>query len=191
MVTLVQGELDRFRESIGQHFVGPPDLITTCYYHLRLLIHRLTATDQFYDLQELLAPTARLSDALKTRDLSQSSLDHHFLALWTLTMVELSGLQGCERVAKTGLQETIDLLEDPHGWDATIKSTAEGCLRRILEQDTKVDGASNDTGSGLQHLADAATAGQDGQRETLALQDFDFTTSLRQGYLAALTGLGA
>lgn len=209
----ILGEISRFRESVESLLLGSPNLVHLCYYHVRLLIHRLTfstSPTQTTDLQELLIPATRMAGILNQRATGITPLNHHFAALSALTLVELGEFEECRQQAREGLREIGEAIggrkglmarEDSVGWDSGIRIVVEGGLRKVeaLERgdgggggDGQLDGTASGTNAGLRHLADAAVSGHaqagDGRAETSPslARDFDPTALTRYGYLAAL-----
>lgn len=203
--TTIIGEISRFRESVESLLLGAPNLVHLCYWHVRLLIHRLTATSQHYDLHELLTPASRIAQILNQRVTGITPLNHHFAALSALTLIELSEFEECRDAAREGLAEIEAAIggrkglmarEDSQGWDSAIRIAVERGLQRVqdLDKDAQVDGGA--ASAGLQNLADAAVSGQEkhgdtarGQNAALeerAAKEFDPTALTRFGYLAAL-----
>lgn len=202
--TTILGEIARFRESVESLLLGSPNLVHLCYYHVRLLIHRLTASSQHYDLHELLLPAIRMSSILNQRATGITPLNHHFAALAALTLCELAEFEECRDEVREGLVELRDAIggrrglqarEDSQGWDSAIRVRVEVGLRRVQELDEgerersaqQADGHN----AGLQHLAEAADKeAKDRERERTvsneARRDFDPTLLTRFGYLAAL-----
>lgn len=195
--TTILGEVSRFRESVESLLLGSPNLVHLCYYHVRLLIHRLTATAQHHDLKALLTPASRMAGILNSRATAITPLNHHFAALAAQTLVECAEFEECRDAAKEGLREIEEAIggrkglmarEDSQGWDSAIRIAVERGLKRIALLESEGEGV------GLQGLADAAmgrgegsaNGNGNGNGSAGGVREWDPTSLTRYGYLAAL-----
>jgi len=209
--TILLGEIDRFRESVEGLLQGTPNLVHLTYWHVRLLVLRLTSSTSPH---ELLTPAMRMAKILNSVYMVITPLSHHFVALSALTLVELSDFEETRRAAESGMDEIIQALtsrkvltskEDGLGWDSAVREL-------VMKRKMQIS-ASGDRGSatgvaavGLQHLADAAISGNrrpgtptsagaasitsplvaKQQSDAPVGSCFDPTALSRYGYLAAL-----
>lgn len=194
IITLaVLGEIDRFRESVESQLMGPPNLVHLSYWHVRLLVLRLTSSTAPH---ELLAPATKMASILNSMHTTITPLNHHFAALAAMTLVELCEFEETRASAEKAIRDIVEALgmrrglmsrEDSAGWDSAIREL----VTRKRSSRTGGDDAAR-PGSGLQHLADAAVSSGPGGGESASAKDkeskkeWDPSTTTRTGYLAAL-----
>ncbi|KAB8345906.1 hypothetical protein FH972_022961 [Carpinus fangiana] len=178
IITLtILGEIDRFRESVESQLMGPPNLVHLSYWHVRLLVLRLTSNTAPH---ELLAPATKMASILNSMHTTITPLNHHFAALAAMTLVELSEFDETRTAAETAIRDIVEALgarrglmsrEDSTGWDSAIREL-------VVRKRGARTGDDAPPGSGLLHLADAATGGD--------RKAWDPSNTTRTGYLAAL-----
>jgi len=168
--TTILGEIDRFRESIESMLLGNPNLVHLCYWHVRLLVLRLTSSTTPHDLVE---PAARMANILNSAHTTITPLNHHFAALAAMTLCELHEFEETRSKAEDGINDIVEALgshrglmskENGTGWDSAISQLVKGKFRQGL-------------GAGADHRASVDTTPVD------RIQDV-----IRYGYLAALVG---
>ena len=202
---LLNGEIDRFRESIDST-IHSLNLVDLSYWHVKLLLKRHTATSEPYDL---LGPAQHLVAILNSPSTPITPLNHHFAALAALTLVELVDMPETREGAWKGIQDLHEALdkrrgfsvrEDGIGWDGAIRD-----LIVKKQQQQQSGGSGSGSHGGLQHLADLAVgergppAGPSsstgtGSQGTLPTAErapssptaFDPTLLTRYGYLTVL-----
>jgi len=209
----ITGEIDRFRESIEGLLLAAPNLVHLAYWHVRLMILRLTAASTPH---ELLNPATRMASILNSAHTTITPLNHHFAALAALTLMELCAFDETRSAAEKGIEDIIQALntrrglmsrEDSTGWDSGIREL-------VMRRNGVADGLTNGIApiAGLQHLADVASNRRAGTPTTGGADDsafaqthtspeaaakqqsegsvaggsFDPTALTRYGYLAAL-----
>jgi hypothetical protein len=189
---LVQGQLDRFRESVDS-VMGSLNLLHLAYWHVSLLIIRHSSS---CDPLRLLDAALRVASLLDSPSTPITPLNHHFAALAGLTLVELVDLPETKDGAWAGIDALLEALEKRRGiavdersigWDSAIRDLV---LKKKQHQGQGGPSSSTSQG-GLQHLADLATGatGSVSQSEGAPqASDFDFTVLTRYGYLTALVG---
>jgi len=180
--TTIFSEIESFRESVEALLLAAPNLVHLCYWHVRLLVLRLTpATTP----EELLTPATRMASILNSSHTMITPLNHHFAALSAMTLCELYDLEETRSRAEAGIKDLVEALgshrglmskENSTGWDGAITELVTGKFRQVggaattsrLASTRSQDGEHSGeyltgTGAGLvglQHLADAATAGK-------------------------------
>lgn len=209
--TILLGEIDRFRESVESLLLGTPNLVHLTYWHVRLLVLRLTSSTSPH---ELLTSAMRMVNIINSVYMPATPLNHHFVALSALTLVELSDSDETRRAAESGVDEIEHALtsrkalasrEDVLGWDSAVRELIAKRKTQINASGDK-DSGTGAAAIGLQHLADAAIAGNrrpetptsagaaNNTSPSVAQQQsdvsigscFDPTGLTRYGYLAAL-----
>lgn len=141
-----------------------------------------------------------MAGILNSRATAITPLNHHFAALAAQTLVECAEFEECRDAAKEGLREIEEAIdgrkglmarEDSQGWDSAIRIAVEMGLKRIVELESEGE----ESGTGLQHLADAAMGKGDGSANSNgngdvggsgSAREWDPTSLTRYGYLAAL-----
>jgi len=178
--TTIFSEIESFRESVEALLLAAPNLVHLCYWHVRLLVLRLTpATTP----EELLIPATRMASILNSSHTMITPLNHHFAALSAMTLCELYDLEETRGRAEAGIRDLVEALgshrglmskENSTGWDGAITELVTGKFKQVggavsgLASSGQQNGEHSGeylTGSGaglvgLQHLADAATAGK-------------------------------
>ena len=197
ITTTILGELDRFRESVESVLLGAPNLVHLTYWHVRLMVLRLSSSTT---VQELLVPATRMATILNSSYTMITPLNHHFAALAAMTLVELFDFDETRDGARRGISDMVEAIdtkrglqsrEDSNGWDGAIR---ELVVKRQAVADSRFRHNSNEgmAAGNLRHLADAAVGGEgraqgenmgEGQSFT---SSFDPTAMTRSGYLAAL-----
>lgn len=123
----ILGEVDRFRESIETQFLQAPNLIHAAYWHVRLLVMRLTSSTAPH---ELLLPASRIATMCHSIQVMTTPLYHHFMASAALTLLELCEFDETRNAAERGIDDIIQALnakdvstsrEDSEGWELTIR----------------------------------------------------------------------
>lgn len=159
----ILGEIDRFRESVEWLLLSAPNLVHLAYWHVRLLILRLTASSTPH---ELLAPATRMASILNSAHTTITPLNHHFAALSALTLVQLCEFDETRSTAERGIEDIVQALgtrrglmsrEDSTGWDSAIRDLV---MRRTGQVDSLTGErlmGSLSAIAGLQHLADVAS----------------------------------
>jgi len=124
--TTILGEIDRFRESVESMLLGNPNLVHLCYWHVRLLVLRLTSSTTPHDLVE---PAARMANILNSAHTMITPLNHHFAALAAMTLCELHEFEETRARAGDGIKDMMEALgsnrglmskENGTGWDSAI-----------------------------------------------------------------------
>ncbi|KAI9769092.1 MAG: Glucose-responsive transcription factor [Geoglossum simile] len=155
---LLNGEIDRFRESIDST-IHSLNLVRLSYWHVKLLLKRHTAASEPYDL---LGPAQRLASILNSPTTPITPLNHHFAALAALTLVELADMPETKEGAWKGIQDLHEALdkrrgflvrEDGVGWDSAVRDLI---LKKRQQQQSGGSGPLSGNHGGLQHLADLA-----------------------------------
>jgi hypothetical protein len=203
---LLNGEIDRFRESIDST-ISSLNLVHLSYWHVKLLLKRHTPASEPYDL---LGPAQRMASILNSPSTVITPLNHHFAALAALTLVELADMPETKDGAWKGIQDLYEALdkrrgfsvrEDGVGWDSAIKDLI---LKKRQQRQSGGSGPLSGSHGGLQHLADLAvgergsaptvpsgggTSSQGGpsaERAPSSPTVFDPTILTRYGYLTVL-----
>ncbi|KAK9240695.1 hypothetical protein V1525DRAFT_369859 [Lipomyces kononenkoae] len=173
IATVLRGELERVRESIEEVWDAKPEL-EIAYWHVKLAILRLL---QVPDPHVLVGPATRIIGFLVPRMKSaqaalsvlppsnaaivgispaaqawMSPLDHHFLALAVVTLLDLTDVHETREDAWRSLNLVLDCLphtREPAKWEDCVRGAIEARKR------TATVGASNGAGSssGLERLA--------------------------------------
>lgn len=210
----ILGEVDRFRESVEGALFGTASLTHLCYWHVRLLVMRLTSVTRPH---ELLAPSLRIVSMLNSIQTPVSLFYHHFAALAAVTLSELCEYEETRPDAERGIDDLMQVLskrdverEDFTSWEEVILEM----LTRKKARATTPEPFRAIKQLALQQLADAAigdnrkpaetvgpTNGEDGAAnqdavivttspgrlapEMLGGGAFDATSLLRAGYLSS------
>ena len=195
ITTTILGELDRFRESVESVLLGAPNLVHLSYWHVRLMVLRLTSSTT---LQELLPPASRMASILNSSSTMITPLNHHFAALASMTLVELADFEETREGARRGIADMVEAIGSKRGFQSRDNSTGwDGAIRElVVKRQTQIEHRSylEDVGSSLRHLANAAVR-EDGTeagymtpalRETREATSFNPTTMTRTGYLRSL-----
>lgn len=150
--------------------LGNPNLVHLCYWHVRLLVLRLTSSTTPHDLVD---PAARMANILNSAHTAITPLNHHFAALAAMTLCELVEFEETRSKAEDGLNDMVEALgshrglmskENGTGWDSAISQLVKGKFRQ-------------GTGAGADRRASIDAVPVD------RIQDV-----IRYGYLAALVG---
>ncbi|KAH0545226.1 hypothetical protein FGG08_000680 [Glutinoglossum americanum] len=203
---ILNGEIDRFRESIDST-ISSMNLVHLSYWHVKLLLKRHTPASEPHDL---LGPAQRIASILNSPSTPITPLNHHFAALAVLTLVELADMPETKDGAWKGIQDLHEALdkrrgffvrEDGVGWDSAVRDLI---LKKRQQQQSGGSGPLSVSHGGLQHLADLAVgdrgsastapssggAGSQGgpppERTPSSPAVFDPTALTRYGYLTAL-----
>ena len=164
----VQGELDRFRESVDK-LIGHAATVQLAYWHARLLVVCLHPSSS---PQDLILPAQRISALLnQAGNASLTPLSHHYGLLATVTLAELAGLPETREEAFQGIDELeaafSTLKTEPSASGAMGKGSEESWQSAILDllEKKKVQVFNDGQGPilGLQHLADAAVGERNGE----------------------------
>ena len=178
----IQGELDRFRESVDKS-IGHAAIVQLAYWHTRLLIVRLHPSSS---PQDLVLPAQRVAALLKQgSDASLSPLSHHFAVLASVTLVELAGLPETREEAVQGIDEleaALALLNPETSSSGTAgKGSEESWHSAVLDLLAKKKAQASTDGQGptlgLQHLADAAVGERSGEDVTMGNGGINGTAS--------------
>ena len=190
IITLVLGELDRFRESVESVLLGAPNLVHLSYWHVRLMVLRLTPSTT---AAELLVPAQRMASILNSSYTPLTPLNHHFAALASLTLVELADFEDTREGAKKGIDDIIEAHSRRRGFEGRENSTGwDGAIRELLvKSKTRIESRPpGETGGWtLPQLANAGVDGSGGQGTSGGrpnVSAFDPTRITRFGYLPAL-----
>ena len=168
--TLLRGELERLRESFPSSFFPPSKspLIHLCYWYLRILMAmRLPESEP----QDLLDPAMNIVTQLKNNAGLISPLTHHATAFAAAALIELAGYEHTRQEAESGLTALLESRIAPSGWDASIRTLIVNCKNPGPSAGAGgAVGAKTSTSQhaaiqGLQHLADLATATEEGRTE--------------------------
>jgi len=176
--TTILGEIDRFRESVESMLLGNPNLVHLCYWHVRLLVLRLTSSTTPHDLVE---PAARMANILNSAHTMITPLNHHFAALAAMTLCELHEFEETRSRADDGIKDMVEALgsnrglmskENGTGWDSAISQLLKDKF-----------------GQGPGHGAAAVANGPTDCRASVDSTPIDrIQDVIRHGYLAALVG---
>lgn len=188
---IIQGEIDRFRESV-EYAIRSSSLVHLSYWHVRLLIQRLQPNSE---PNQLLQPAQKMAAMLNSSTTAITPLNHHFAALAALTLVELADLAETRDGAIKGINDIHEALglqrgllahEESNGWDSAIRDLL---VKKKQQLQSGVPGPM----MALQHLANAAmgeqpgTPGAGGSTTTAAgVPRYDPTLLTRHGYLTLL-----
>src|SRR5579862_5996614 len=104
---LLNGEVDRFRESVDST-IHSLNLVHLSYWHVKLLLKRHTAASEPHDL---LGPAQHLASILNSPNTPITPLNHHFAALAALTLVELADIPETKEGAWKGIQDLHEALD--------------------------------------------------------------------------------
>ncbi|KAI9676738.1 MAG: Glucose-responsive transcription factor [Trizodia sp. TS-e1964] len=179
---LLQGEMERFRETID-NFMDSLNIVHLCYWHVNLLMKHHTSTSEPLDL---IGPALHMASILNSPNTPITPLSHHFAALAALTLVELSEIPETKDEAWKGIQVLSDALDkrrslssrqESMGWDTAVReliykkrlqvkasAAAAAAIASGVSSATSGGGSGGSTNvnTGLQHLADLAV----GERDT-------------------------
>lgn len=189
ITTTILGELDRFRESVESLLAGAPNLVHLTYWHVKLMVLRLTPSTT---AAELLEPAKRMSKILNSSYTPLTPLNHHFAALAAMTLVELADFEDTRQGAKQGISDILEAHSGKRGFEGRENSTGwDGAIRELLVKakshiESRPPG---ENGGTLRHLTDASGAGVGGQGDSESgsmVSVFDPTLMTRYGFLAAL-----
>jgi hypothetical protein len=186
--------MELFREMLPSSITPTSHpILHLAYFHCRLLAYLFQTTSKSSDI---LWPCQKLVGLLTANSQLLSPLNHHFMCLTALTLLELQKVDIHREEATSLLRELLDSSVAPSTWDVPVRD-------RIAEQIRP--GTSHAMGAtasqSLQHLADLATATEldaakqekSSEAGTLRTSDnyedvgFDPRTLTRVGYLNALT----
>lgn len=175
------------------------------YWHCRLLAFLFMPSSLITDVMWAVRESVRL---LTTHTQMMSPLNHHFTALTTLCLIEMSKAKGSREEANQLLSNLLDASIAPSTWDDSIRANIRDALRPSTSSDMEAAASQS-----LQHLADLATATNDdmapaptaevphvekagGQPKFRTSDDyedlgFDPRDLLRAGYLRAITQMSS
>lgn len=186
--TTILGEIDRFRESVESMLLGAPNLVHLCYWHVRLLVLRLTSSTTPH---ELLTPASRMASILNSSHTMITPLNHHFAALAAMTLCELCEFEETRKGAEEGIREIAEALgshrglmskENGTGWDSAIRELVTGKIRHgpVAGVAALLNGpvVEHEEGGSAQGLQSRVIDGK--------VSPYDHTVVVRYGYLAAL-----
>lgn len=194
------GEMDRFRESVDPILHGAPNLVHLSYWHVRLLVLRLTCSTAPH---ELLGPAVRLASILNSSHTMITPLNHHFAALAAITLVELCEWTETRAGAEQGINDIVDALSGRRGFMSDPNSTGWDAAIRDLVLRKRAAAPANRPAA-LHHLADAAVGGnaptasghdapRDAERTSVPFsvnpgrrEEWDPSEMVRRGYLIYL-----
>lgn len=153
VIRLLNGEMDRFRESVEDMFLTWP-LVHLPFLHAKLLIKRRPTSDP----DEIIALALNIISVLCADQNPKTPLFHHFAGQATVALIEASQSTKNNELALRGLQDLRFWLDKNQSgnpnWDAIITSyiatKAPGSQPAPPSNGTPIDRG------GLQHLADAA-----------------------------------
>ena len=186
----VQGELDRFRESVNSD-IDQSIIIQLVYWHTRLLILRLHPSTK---AQDLIVPTRRIAIMLSASG-STSILHHHFVLLSALTLIELQQMSDTAAEALYGfedLEKALKLMKSSRcnfinrnnkrdeGWQDAVTA--------LISHRKKLKSSSDQNlNLGLQHLADVAI----GKSTTDTFVDMPNSSLMESGSSATVSAAAA
>ena len=167
----IQGELDRFRESVDKS-ISHAAVVQMAYWHTRLLVVRLHPSSS---PQDLILPAQRVATLLnQAGNASFSPLSQHFAVLASVTLVELVALPETREDAIQGIEELGSALASLKSEASTTGAAGngfeDGWCSSVLELLAKRKAQTSTDGQGpslgLQHLADAAVGERSGEDGT-------------------------
>lgn len=175
------------------------------YWHCRLLAFLFMPSSLITDVKWAVRESVRL---LTTHTQMLSPLNHHFTALTTLCLIEMSKAKDSREEASQLLSNLEEANIAPSTWDDAIRAKIRDALRPRPSSSSEAAASQS-----LQHLADLATATNDGMAlapaaEMAAVEQisgqpkfrtsddyedlgFDPRELLRTGYLHAITQLSS
>lgn len=185
---LIAGEMERFRESVDA-ILGSLHVVHLAYWHIRLLLKRHTPGAEPIDL---LGPAEIIARILNSSNAPFTPLTHHFAALAALTLCEVADVPDVRDVARQGIKELQDALDQRRapraednatavgpvanatGWVATIRDLLTNKNPQPQQAQQQPSSSSTTTGGNgttssvpnqgsLQHLADLAVGGLGGE----------------------------
>ncbi|KAL9087590.1 MAG: hypothetical protein Q9159_003540 [Coniocarpon cinnabarinum] len=172
ITTIILGELDRFRESVESVLLGAPNLLHLSYWHVRLMVLRLSPSTS---AAELLTPATRMARFLNSTNTPLTPLNHHFAALASMTLVELADFEATREESMRGIEEILEAHSGKRGFEGRENSTGwDGAIRELLVK-RKANLESRPAGS---HA--------DSSESRAAEQRFDPTRVTRSGLLGSL-----
>lgn len=168
----VQGELDRFRESVDK-LIGHATAVQLAYWHTRLLVVCLHPSSS---PQDLVLPVQRICALMnQTGSGFFTPLSHHYGLLATVTLAELVGLPETREEAFQGIDEleaAIANLKAEPSASMTGKGSEENWQSAVLDLLERKKAQANNDGQGpilgLQHLANAAVGERNGEDGTVS-----------------------
>jgi hypothetical protein len=207
--TLVRGELERFRE------VLPPSLSTPSnapVFHLVFWILRLLLALRLPESQpqDLCDAAVQIVHTLTSNANLISPLTHLAAAFAAVVLIKCTYEEETRKEAETGLSAFLDGRIPPSGWDASIKEMI--IKNSNASQSSGAGGAAGANpgtsqhaviaSQGLQHLAELATATEEGNAESstgegrkdsksqkyLSIRAFDLRELVRIGDWSKLGG---
>jgi len=182
---LIAGEMERFRESVDA-VLGSLHVVHLAYWHIRLLLKRHTPGAEPIDL---LGPAEIIARILNSSNAPFTPLTHHFAALAALTLCEVADVPDVRDVARQGIKELQDALDQRRatraedgptpaaatlpatGWVATIRDLLANKTPQPQQQPSSSSTTTGGNGTSssvpnqgsLQHLADLAVGGLDSE----------------------------
>lgn len=196
----LNGELNRFRESVEHLFASVPFLHLS-FLHVKLLLNRYTLANQF-ETDDVAGVALEMVAILCTDQCPTSPLTHHFATLSAAALVENAPKTDTGDIIVRALQDLRYWLEKDSNpvssspdngrprWNTSIVNYITVNLQQI-QQRFPGNGTPIDRG-GLQHLADAAVGkaetmgGEKGTEEGAKGSEggnVDFAASMNRGYL--------
>jgi hypothetical protein len=124
---LLHGEIERFRESIDTD-ISSNGFLLLAYWHVKLLARRHGI---LADPIDILDPALRMATIIDSTTLPSTPLNHHFVALSALTLVELTQFPEFKQRALKGVDLLINALDnrrglgvndDNSGWGGVIRA---------------------------------------------------------------------
>lgn len=189
---LLRGEIDRFREGMGNILNHEPaKLVRVVYHHVELLMLRQSSTSR---PGEILDFALRIARTLEDADNTGLPLQHHFAALSLTALLDLAEIPDTRDLAWDGIHR-ISKWADIRLSATRNGSTWEKAVKEFIERRRRSKYGNQPTYGALQHLADLAM----GERSPTSsspsaaippphepLHYLDAARLQRQGYLGSI-----
>lgn len=151
--SLMNLAIELFREVLPPT-TNPTDqpILHLVYFHCRLLTYLFQTTAKSSDV---MWPCGEIIGLLKKHSHTITPLNHHFFALTTLALIELTKVDVVRDEANMLLTDLLESNVAPSNWDGIIRDYIADKIRPTTAQASVMEATAS---QGLQHLADLATA---------------------------------
>jgi hypothetical protein len=155
--TLLRGELERWREGLPETSLSP--IVLLCYWYVRIALDLKQAESE---PSILLTPATKIIDLLTHNPNLITPLTYHSTILATLTLIKLTEHDSTRAEAETFLKTLLENRIAPSAWDSIIRDMISNRKQASIATLKGSEHAST-AAQGLQHLAELATANEEGR----------------------------